>query len=265
MIINHYERPVGIAEPKVSDPLLQELDGRLADPELLALVRQDLKQHYSRLRRGRPPVPVEVPLRMTVLRRRKRWSYRQTEQEVRDSPPYRWWVRVYDHPVPDHTTLNDLERLIQPKTLHRLNDRLLRLAQDCQLTKGDRLRVDSSVTESNIHYPTDSSLLVDGVRLLSRLLKRAKPWLAARMPEAAVFSDHTRRARRRARRIGQLVRPASVGRKQPGPAGAKKKPCTKPMPNLSSSPASVWPKLGRYAALYDSGSSSRPSAYTSGC
>jgi IS5 family transposase len=168
---------------------------------------------------------------MTVLRRRKRWSYRQAEQEVRDSPPYRWWVRVYDHPVPDHTTLNDLERLIQPKTLHRLNDRLLRLAQDSQLSQGDRLRVDSSVTESNIHYPTDSSLLVDGVRVLSRLLKRAQSLRVRRRLQAALFSDHTRGARRWARRIGQLVRPAPTGRKQPNSAEVKKKPCSEPMPN----------------------------------
>jgi IS5 family transposase len=231
MIINQYQRPAGIAEPKVSDPLLQELDGRLDDPQLLGLVRRDLKQHYSRLRRGRPPVPVEVTLRMTVLRRRKQWSYRQAEQEVRDSPPYRWWVRVYDHPVPDHTSLNDLERLIQPKTLHRLNDRLLRLAQDSQLSQGDRLRVDSSVTESNIHYPTDSSLLVDGVRVLSRLLKRAQSLLVTRRLQAALFSDHTRCARRWARRIGQLVRPAPAGRKQPNSAEVKKKPWSEPMPN----------------------------------
>jgi transposase, IS5 family len=231
MIINQYERPAGRAEPKVSDPLLQELDGRLGDPELLGLVRRDLKRHYSRLRRGRPPVPVEVTLRMTVLRRRKQWSYRQAEQEVRDSPPYRWWVRVYDHPVPDPTTLNDWERLIQPKTLHRLNDRLLRLAQDSQLTQGDRLRVDSSVTESNLPYPTDSRLLVDGVRVLSRLWKRAQPWLAARRAEAALFSHHTRSARRWARRIGQLVRPDRAGRKRPSPAEAQKKPWSEPLPN----------------------------------
>jgi transposase, IS5 family len=231
MIINQYERPTGLAEPKVSDPLLQELDGMLDDPRLLGLVRRDLKQHYSRLRRGRPAVPVEVTLRMTVLRRRKRWSYRQAEQEVRDSPAYRWWVRVYDHPVPDHTTLNDLERQIQPKTLHRLNDRLLKLAQDSQLTQGHRLRVDSSVTESNMHYPTDSSLLVDGVRVLSRLLKRAQSLLVARRLPAALFSDHTRGARHWARRIGQLVRPTPPGRKQPNSAEAKKKPWSEPTPN----------------------------------
>jgi transposase, IS5 family len=231
MIINQYERPASRAELKVSDPLLQELDGMLADPKLLGLVRRDLKQHYSRLRRGRPAVPVEVTLRMTVLRRRKRWSYRQAEQEVRDSPAYRWWVRVYDHPVPDHTTLNDLERQIQPKTLHRLNDRLLKLAQDSQLTQGHRLRVDSSVTESNMHYPTDSSLLVDGVRVLSRLLKRAQSLLVARRLPAALFSDHTRGARHWARRIGQLVRPTPPGRKQPNSAEAKKKPWSEPTPN----------------------------------
>jgi len=231
MIINQYERPASRAELKVSDPLLQELDGRLADPKLLGLVRRDLKQHYSRLRRGRPAVPVEVTLRMTVLRRRKRWSYRQAEQEVRDSPAYRWWVRVYDHPVPDHTTLNDLERQIQPKTLHRLNDRLLKLAQDSQLTQGHRLRVDSSVTESNMHYPTDSSWLVDGVRVLSRLLKRAQSLRVARRLPAALFSDHTRGARHWARRIGQLVRPTPPGRKQPNSAEAKKKPWSEPTPN----------------------------------
>jgi IS5 family transposase len=231
MIINQYQRPVGIAEPKVSDPLLEEMDWMLEDPQLLALVRHDFQQHYSRSRFGRPAVPVEVTLRMTVLRRRKKWSYRQAEQEVRDSLPYRWWVRVYDHPVPDHSSLNDLERVIQPKTLHRLNNRLMTLARDCQLTKGYRLRVDSSVTESNIHYPTDSSLLVDGVRVLSRLLKRAQPLLAMARLKASVFSDHTRQARRWARRIGQLARPAPTSRKRSGTALAKKKPCKKPMLN----------------------------------
>jgi hypothetical protein len=70
-------------------------------------------------------VPVEVILRLMVLRRRKQWSLRQTEQEVRDGAGYRNWVRVYEHDVPDHTTLNDLERWVQEKTLHQLNDRLL--------------------------------------------------------------------------------------------------------------------------------------------
>ena len=222
MIIERYERPVGVAEPKVSDPILQEMDWILEDPELLSLVRQDLQKHYRRSPRGRPPIPVEVTLRMTVLRRRKKWPYRQAEQEVRDRPAYRWWVRVYDRAVPDHTTLNDLERLIQPKTLHRLNDRVLALAQASELTRGYRLRVDSSVTESNIHYPTDSSLLVDGVRLLSRLLASAKALPMTQAKNSEVFSNHTRSARRRGRQIGQLSRPAKAGRERTSAAEAKK-------------------------------------------
>jgi hypothetical protein len=112
-----------------------------------------------------------------VLRRRKQWSYRQIEQEVRDGAGYRNWVRVYDHRVPDHTTLNDLERLVQRKTQHQLNDRLLALAQSKHLTQGYKLRLDASVTETNIRYPTDSGCSWM-VRLLSRWLEGATPLLS---------------------------------------------------------------------------------------
>jgi IS5 family transposase len=231
MIIERYERPAGIVAPPVSDPILGEMDGLLDDAELWRLMRKDLQPHYSRSQSGRPSIPVEVILRMTVLRRRKRWSYRQAEQEVRDSPAYRWWVRVYDHPVPDHTTLNDLERLIQPQTLYRLNDRLLVLAQDYRMTQGYKLRVDSSVTESNVHYPTDSSLLVDGVRVLSRLLQRAEPFLPAALRRAGVCSNHTRSARRRARVIGRLSQSVSAASAASRTAGAKKRRENKPIGN----------------------------------
>jgi transposase, IS5 family len=222
MIIDRYECPVERAEPPMSDPILQELDWIVEDPQLLALVRRDLRRHYRPSQCGRHSVPVEVLLRLTVRRRVKRWSYRQAEQEVRDSLPYRWWVRVYDRRVPDHSTLNDLERVIQPRTLYRLNDRVLQVACDAHLTRGYRLRVDSSVTESNIHYPTDSSLLVDGVRILSRQLERAQPLLAGHLGDLRVFSNHTRSARRRARRIGQLSRPGKTGAQGTNRAETKK-------------------------------------------
>jgi hypothetical protein len=89
MIIDRYARPANILEPKVSDPILQELDWILDDPYLLALVRRDLAKHYKASPKGRHPVPVEVTLRMIVLRRRKKWPYRQAEQEVRDNRLYR--------------------------------------------------------------------------------------------------------------------------------------------------------------------------------
>ena len=154
MIIDRYSRPANFPECQTSDPILQELDWILDDPVLFNLVRHDFAQHYKPSRRGRRPIAVEVVLRMTILRRRKKWTYRQAEQEVRDNPTYQGWVRVYNEPVPDHTTLNDLERVIQPNTLRCLNDRIIARAQEYHLTRGYRLRVDSSVTESNIHHPT---------------------------------------------------------------------------------------------------------------
>jgi hypothetical protein len=222
MIIDRYERPGERVEPTGSDPILQELAWLLDDPRLLALVRRDLRRPYSPTPYGRHSVPPEVLWRLTVLRRVTRWSYRQTEQEVRASRPDRWWVRVDDQRVPDQSTLSDLERRIQPRTLHRLHDRVLQVARDAHLTQGYRLRVDRSVTESNMHYPTDSSLLAGGVRILSRQLERAKPVLAGQLEELKVSSTHTRSAWRRARRIGPVWRPGKAGVPAARRAEAKK-------------------------------------------
>jgi IS5 family transposase len=208
MIIDRYVRPENYSAASLSDPILQELDWILEDIELFRLVRRDLARHYKGSKRGRRPVPVEVTLRLIVLRRRKQWSYRQIEQEVRDSPGYRGWVRVYDQRVPDHSTLNDLERQIRAPTQHQINERLLVLAQSFHLTRGDKLRLDASVTETNIRYPTDSGLLLDGVRLLSRWLKCAAPLLPRKLLELGVCRNRMRSARRRARLIGQWSRSA---------------------------------------------------------
>jgi IS5 family transposase len=203
MIIDRYMRPANMEPLSLSDPILQELDWILKDPELFRLVRCDLARHYKRSKLGRPPVPIEVTLRMMVLRRRKPWSYRQLEHEVRDSSSYRSWVRVYDHSVPDHSTLNDLDRLIQVQTQHRINERLLILAQSKNLTHGDKLRLDASLTETNIRYPTDSGLLLDGVRILSRWLACSAPLLSKKLLDSGVCRNRVRSARRRARLIGQ--------------------------------------------------------------
>jgi IS5 family transposase len=222
MIIERYTRPANLAEPTMSDPILRELDWILDDPYLFALVRRDMAQHYKASGKGRRPVPVEVTLRMIVLRRRKKWPYRQAEQEVRDHAGYRWWVRVYNQGVPDHTTLNDLERVIQPGTLHRINDRVITLAHEYRLTRGYRLRVDPSVIESNIHFPTDSSLLVDGVRILSRWLKRARPYLPTALDVGRLCRGRTRSARRRGIHIARLSRPSQARSRRSGRAQVKK-------------------------------------------
>lgn len=206
MIIDCYPRPADFVVPPISDPILRHMDWLMDDPKIHELVRKDMAQHYTDSRTGRRPVPVEVTKRIIVLRRYKKWPYRQTEIEIKDGPVYRYWVRVYEHAVPDYSTMNELEGYIRPHTLHQINDRLLVLTQELEISQGYKLRLDSSVTESTIHYPSDSTLLVDGVRVLSRLLERAKAVLRpdSGLPQSA-FSNHTRSARRRGRQIGRLT------------------------------------------------------------
>jgi IS5 family transposase len=222
MIIARYERPRDWHVTQTSDPILREMDWLLDDPALFKLVYADLAQHYARSELGRHSVPAEVTYRLTVLRRRKQWSLRRAQQEVEDSPLYRDWVRIYDQPVPHYSTLNELERAIRPATLRRMQERLLVLAQAYELTQGYRLRVDSSVTESNIEHPTDSGLLLDGVQVLSRLLERAQAILPKLATQRELFRNRTRSARRQARRIRQLSR-GTAARPRPNQRTESKK------------------------------------------
>jgi IS5 family transposase len=81
---------------------------------------------------------------------------------------------VYLEPAPDDTTLIRWANTIGPETIEALNDRAVELARTLKVTRGRKLRVDSTVVETNVHHPTDSRLLGDGVRVISRLLRKAK-------------------------------------------------------------------------------------------
>src|ERR1700710_114566 len=137
--------------------------------------------------RGRPSTPVEVILRMLVVMRLYGWSYAQAEYFVNDSLVLRQFCRVYLEKVPDDTTLIRWAKLVGPETLQKLNDRAVELARDRKVTRGRKLRVDTTAVETEIHYPTDSGLIGDGVRVISRLLKRARGGLgeaASKIPSA---------------------------------------------------------------------------------
>src|SRR5262249_39808813 len=80
---------------------------------------------------------------------------------------------VYLEKVPDDTTLIRWAKVIQPTTVHELLDHVVELARRLKVTKGRKLRIDGTVVATNIHYPVDSTLLEDGVRVVTRLLRRA--------------------------------------------------------------------------------------------
>src|SRR5947208_2579676 len=157
------------------EPQLEQLDRLLDDDEIVEAVRSDMARRSPRSRsRGRPSTPVEVALRMLVVMRPYGWSFEQAEYFVNDSLVLRQFCRVYLEKVPDDTTPIRWAGLIGPGTLEQLNDRAARLARSLKVTRGRKLRVDTTAVEADIHYPTDSALIGDGVRVLSRLLRRAK-------------------------------------------------------------------------------------------
>src|SRR5437764_3450237 len=157
------------------DPQLAQLDRLLDDDELFALVRADLARRYPRTPvHGRKSTPVEVILRMLVVMRLYGWSFERTAYFVNDSLVLRQFCRVYLEKVPVDTTLIRWANTIGPQALQKLNDRAVQLARSRKVTRGRKLRVDTTAVETDIHYPTDSALIGDGVRVISRLLRRAR-------------------------------------------------------------------------------------------
>ena len=136
-------------------------------------------------------------------------NYAQTEHFVGDSLVVRQFCRLGLEPVPYHTTLLRWANLLQPETLHRLLDRVTQLARSLKVTRGRKLRIDSTVVETTIHHPSDSSLLADGVRVLSRLVRSAGDIVGH--GTKPLFRDRTRSAKRLMRRIDASLARA-VGR-----------------------------------------------------
>ncbi len=196
------------------DPKLVEMDRLLDDRKLVLRVANDLLRSAPHATwNGRPSTPVDVTLRLCVVRRLMGWTYATAEAEIAGDAKWRWFCHLYDHPVPNHSTQRDREALIQPMTLRQLNDRLVQLAQNHRVTQGRKLRTDSTVIATNIHYPTDSRLLSDSARVLGRLCDQARRVLQPQTAAGkALFRNRSRRARRLARQIAQQLR-AKQGQK----------------------------------------------------
>ena len=202
------------------EPELAQIDKVVEDDELFQLIKNDLAQrHPHTLETGRNSTPVEVGLRMLAVKRLYQFTYRETEWHTRDSLVLRWFCRVYFNTVPDHTTLSRFALDIEPETLHAFNERVTAIATELKVTRWRKLRTDGTVVETNIAYPRDSKLLADGVRVLSRTLKRAKAIVQeTAQVTAETFRDRTRSARNQARRIANYARQRSKNAK----AGMKK-------------------------------------------
>jgi IS5 family transposase len=144
----------------------------LADDEIVHAVHLALaKRHPQSLRRGRPGFSAEVVLRLLILKHARNWSYQELEREVRANLVYRDFTRIGSEKVPDAKTMGRWGTALDPSVIREVHDRIVQIAQTNNAVQGRKMRVDTTVVERDIHYPTDSSLLGDGVRVLTRAMK----------------------------------------------------------------------------------------------
>jgi len=199
---------------KLWDPTLRRIDTLLEDEALVDRVEEALAQrHPESRRRGRLGTPAAVVLRMLVLKHLHDWSFDECEREVRGSLVYRAFCRIDGERVPDAKTLIRLAHLLDQPVLKDLLAQLVTLGRARRVVQGRRLRVDTTVVETNIHYPTDATLLADGVRVLTRSLQRLGARVRKRTRSVArrVF-EIAQRSRTAGSRMGPEVRERSKAR-----------------------------------------------------
>lgn len=168
--------------------MMDEILERL--PEILGPVRKDLAQGRS-LKRGREGMTAEQVLRALFIKQLNGFSYEELSFHLADSTCYRAFCRFGAlGKTPGRSTLQENIKRLSPETLQKLQSALVLHGRSMGMEDGSRIRVDCTVTESNIHEPTDSWLLWDTTRKLTVLMKKARKY-------GATFSVHTRKAKRR--------------------------------------------------------------------
>jgi IS5 family transposase len=147
---------------------------------------------------GRQGLPAESVLRCALLKQYRQLSYQELAFHLSDSASFQAFARLPAHLFPQKSVLQQTISRIRPETWERINRCLLADAQAERLERGKKVRIDSTVTETLIHPPTDNSLLWDGVRVMVRLLEQARTMMPA---GRIVFRNHRRVAKKRSRAI----------------------------------------------------------------
>ena len=197
----------GLIAEEVSDlweDWMPYADQVLVDEEIVGVVYEALATRCPKSRsRGRLGTPAEVVLRLLILKHIRNLSYVALEREVRANIVYRNFTRVGAGKVPDAKTMGRWGVAIGPHVLRQIHDRMVKLAQDKGVIAGTRMRVDTTVVESNIHYPTDSTLLGDGVRVLIRTMKKITDIVGV---VGTKLRDRSRSVKRRLFEIARIAR-----------------------------------------------------------
>jgi IS5 family transposase len=220
MIRTRHHQPslwTGVLAEEVDDlwePWMRTADRLLDDEQLIERVFEAQARRCLKSRtRGRRQTPAEVVLRLLILKHVRNWSYEVLEREVRANLVYRTFARIGAEKVPDAKTLGRLGQVVGPDVVADLHRRMVEIAVENRIVAGRRMRVDTTVVETNIHYPTDSSLLGDGARVLTRVMKKVE--------QAA--GGLVSKVRDRMRTVRKKVVAIAVAARQKGAAGEEKR------------------------------------------
>src|SRR5438067_668732 len=183
---------------------LRKIDTLLQDDAVIEVVAHALEARWPQSRRrGRLGTPAEVVLRMLILKHLFDWSYDDLEREVRANLVYRMFTRIDAGDVPDAKTILKIARALGPDVIEQLHRQVVEVAKRAGVTHGRRFRIDTTVVETNVHYPTDSTLMRDGIRVLTRTMQRASTALGDR---AGQIRNRMRSVTRRVMIIGYEAR-----------------------------------------------------------
>ncbi len=185
------------------EPHLKKISEFLDDqPQILERVRQDLAWGLKKPNAGRKGLTAEQTIRSYILRRVKDWDYRELRLRIADGYSLRCFTHFYSSEVPKHDAFNEAFNKLKPATIEAINDLVVRGAVDHGLEDGKKLRVDTTVSETDIHHPTDNTLLWDVVRVVTRLIGQ----LGELLPKGIRgFTNRTRSARRRMQAIQRMT------------------------------------------------------------
>jgi IS5 family transposase len=194
-----------IPEPEaLMEPWLRSVDKALEDEEMLDSVVGVMRGRWNQsARRGRMGTPAEVVLRMLALKHLRDWSYDELEREVTGSLVYRRFCRIDAGKVPDAKTMVRLGQVVDGPALRQVLHRLVAMATAAGVTRGRKMRVDTTVVGAPIHHPTDSGLCEDAIRVLSRTMRRL---VDAGVKLGFKFRNVRRSVGRRMREIAQGLR-----------------------------------------------------------
>jgi transposase, IS5 family len=186
------------------EPWMRQADQVLEDDALLTLIQQEMAKRLKKSKtRGRPGTTAEVVLRMLLLKHVRDFSFQELTREVRANLVYREFTRIGGGKVPDDKTMGRLARQLGPAAVKQVHQRMVGIAQEEKIVQGRKMRVDTTVVETNIHYPTDSSLLGDGVRVLIRGMKKVEE-IAGKA--GATLRDRSRSVKLRVLEIARAAR-----------------------------------------------------------